>query len=172
MLRLIGCILVAGGCMGLGYWYRLQFTGRVKHLKILIGIVDMMMSEVRYSKASLPECFRRLSGRLNDPYQLCFYEIWEEARKNDGEPIHEIFVRKMKECMEKVPLLKEEKILFLEWAGNYGFEDTTMQLGSMEQCKEHLKALMQNLEREVVEKGKMAMGLGTLGGLLLIIILL
>ena len=172
MLRLAGCMLTALGCVGLGYWYRRQFAERLRHLKTLISILDIMMSEVRYSKASLPECCRSLSVRLEEPYREVFSRIWEETRENDGETYREIFVKNMKECMGQVPLGNEEKRLFLELAARYGFEDTRMQLSSMEQCKEQLKTLCTRLEREVNEKGKMAMSLGTLGGLLLIVILL
>lgn len=172
MLRLAGCILTVSGCVGLGYWYRQQFTGRLHHLRILITILDMMMSEVRYSKASLPECCRQLAGRLEEPYQGSFQKIWEETRENAGEPYDDIFKRNMQACMGQVPLGKEEKKLFLEVSGRFGYEEARMQLNSMEQCKEQLKGLAARLEREVGEKGRMAMGLGTLGGLLLIIILL
>ena len=47
-----------------------------------------------------------------------------------------------------------------------------MQINSMEQCKEQLKSLCAKLEKDVDEKGKAAMGLGAMSGLLLIIILL
>lgn len=172
MLKLAGCILTVSGCVGLGYWYRKQFTDRLHHLKILIMILDMMMSEVRYSKASLPECCRQLSERLEEPYQGSFLKIWEETRENSGEAYHDIFQRNMQDCMGQVPLGKEEKKLFLEVSGRFGFEEARMQLSSMEQGREQLKGLYERLEREVGEKGRMAMGLGTLGGLLLIIILL
>ena len=47
-----------------------------------------------------------------------------------------------------------------------------MQLVSMERYRERLKQLLEKLQDEAAEKGKMAVGLGTLGGLLLMIILL
>ncbi len=172
MIKLAGCILIAGGCMGLGYWYRVQFVDRLRHLRILITILDMMMSEVRYSKASLPECCRQLADRLEEPYQSSFLKIWEETRENSGEAYNYIFARNMQTCMGQVPLAREEKKLFLEVSQRFGYEEAQMQLCSMEQCREQLKRLAGRLEREVSEKGRMAMGLGTLGGLLLIIILL
>lgn len=172
MLRLAGSILTVGGCVGLGYWYRQQFQGRLHHLRILITVLEMMMSEVRYSKASLPECCRQLAGRLEEPYREYFQKIWEETRENSGEAYHDIFARNMKICLGQVPLGAEEKKVFLEVSGRFGYEEARMQLSSMEQCKEQLYGLGQRLEKEVCEKGRLAMGLGTLGGLLLIIILL
>lgn len=45
-----------------------------------------------------------------------------------------------------------------------------MQLKNMEQNLEMLQAVRKRLEREVEEKGRMAMGLGVMGGLLLTIL--
>ncbi|MBR5247717.1 MAG: stage III sporulation protein AB [Lachnospiraceae bacterium] len=172
MVKLVGSILVVGGCVGLGGWYRGQFIGRLKQLRILITILDLMISEVRYSKSSLPECCRQLSGRLPEPYGNSFFKVWEETQENSGEGYRDIFVRNLKRCMEQVPLGAEEKKLFLEVSGQFGYEEARMQINSMEQCKEQLKNICGGLEKEVGEKGRMAMGLGTLGGLLLIIVLL
>lgn len=172
MLRLVGSILVVGGCVGLGIWYRGQFIGRLKHLRILITILDLMISEVRYSKSSLPECCRQLAGRLPEPYGNSFFKVWEETQENSGEGYRDIFVRNLKHCMGQVPLGAEEKNLFLQAFCQFGYEEARMQINSMEQCKEQLKSICGGLEKEVGEKGRMAMGLGTLGGLLLIIVLL
>ena len=172
MIRLAGCFLTICGCVGLGYWYRQQFFCRLYHLRLLISILNMIMSEVRYSKASLPECCRQISKRLEEPYQRSFLKIWEETQENCGESYHDIFQRNMQECLGQVPLGKEEKRLFLEVFGGFGFEESRMQLNSLEHCKEQLNGQLEGLRKEVGEKGRMAMGMGTLGGLLLIIILL
>lgn len=172
MVRVIGCMLTATGCIGLGVWYKLQFMGRLHHVRILISILDMMMSQVRYSKAMLSECCLSLSERLEEPYRSTFTGIWKAFGANTGEAFGEVFNRFMQECLEQVPLGKEEKALFLEFAEGCGYEDAGMQLRSMEQYRDRLESLSQKLSEEVTEKGKMAVSLGTLGGLLLVIILL
>ena len=172
MVKGLGCLFTAAGCVGLGYFYRQQFYGRLQHIRILIFILDMMMSQVRYHKAMLPECFRQLAHRLEEPYQSVFTELFRTFEKDTGETFDIMFGHAMAECLERTPLGKEEKETFLEFAGNLGYEDAGLQLGSMEQYKERLKQLLGRLEGEVAGKGKMAMGLGVLGGLLLIVIFL
>lgn len=172
MLRVLGCSLIAAGSIGLGMWYRQQYMGRTYHVRQLVAILDMMMSEVRYSKATLPECCIRLSERLEEPYRVTFQTIWEQMSSNTGRAFARLFSDGMKECFQKLPLEKEEITLFLEFAGNCGYEDSAMQLVSMERYRERLKQLLEKLQDEAAEKGKMAVGLGTLGGLLLMIILL
>lgn len=172
MLRFAGCFLTTAGCVGLGCWYRQQFLQRLAHIRILVSIMDMMMSEVRYSKATLPECCVRLADRLVEPYRSSFLMVQEEMARHTGEAFGALFERYMKEGLDQVPLGKAEKELFLEFAGGCGYEDAIMQLTSMAQYRDRLQALTDSLAREVSQKGKMAVGLGTLGGLLLVIILL
>ena len=172
MVRGIGCIMTVAGCIGLGVWYRRQFIGRLYHVRILISILDMMMSQVRYSKSTLSECCLYLAERLEEPYCSTFQGIWENFEANTEEAFGELFEQGMKVCLEQVPLEKEERMLFLELAGNCGYEDAGMQLRSMEQYRDRLEELSQKLSEEVAEKGRMAVSLGSLGGLLLLIILL
>ncbi len=172
MMRWIGCVMIGGGCLGLGCWYREQFRLRLKALRTLQELLEIMMSEVRYSKATLPECCMKLSRRLEEPYKQALTKVFEEMGRNEGEGFGTIFQKHMKECLERLPLKAEEKNLFLQFAGGFGFEEARMQLSSMEQLKERLDALTKRLESEVAEKSRMAMGLGIMSGLLLVIILL
>lgn len=132
----------------------------------------MMMSEVSYSKATLPECCRHLSERLENPYRQALEEVYRTMRENTGEGFGRVFHDRMKECLDGVPLQKEEKELFLEFTNGCGFEDGKMQLRSMEQYNDRLKSLIRRLEQETAEKCRMALGLGAMSGLLLVIVLL
>lgn len=171
MLRLIGSVMVATGCIGLGIWYRQQFVQRLYHLRCLDKIVEMMMSEVRFGKATLPECCSNLAERLEEPYRQAFEEMFSYCQENSGESFGQVFQEKMERCFAHIPLHKEEKKLFLEFASESGFEDGRMQLRSMEQYHEILQKTIIQQEAELAEKSRMALGLGTMGGLLLVIIL-
>lgn len=54
MLKAAGGILAFAGCALLGYWYRQRFQERIRHIRRLEGILEMLMSEVRFAKAPLP----------------------------------------------------------------------------------------------------------------------
>lgn len=172
MLRLLGCVMIAGGCMGLGCWYRGQFVQRLEHLRTMSGILEMMMSDVRYSKATLPECCRRMAGRVKEPYGSAFEDIYSSLAENTGESFGEVFRVRMKQVLAQVPVYRKEKELFLQSLGGSSFEDSAMQLRSMEQYNDMLKTSIAEAERETAEKSRMALGLGAMGGLLLIIVLL
>lgn len=172
MLRLLGCIMITTGCLGLGYWYRQQFALRLHHLRYMGNILEMMMSEIRYSKSTLPECCGNLTQRLEEPYRKAFSDIYEFMKHNTGEEFGQVFHRTMEECLKEIPIKKEEKELFLKFTSVSGFEDGKMQIRSMEQYNDRLKNIVQKLEQEISEKSRMALGLGAMSGLLLVIILL
>lgn len=167
-----GGILILSGSMGLGLWYREQFKLRLQNLRTLRDILEMMMSEVRYSKATLPECCLKLSMRMGEPYASVFSGVHGEMLENNGEDFGQIFSGHFRKCLEGLPLGREEKGLFLQFAEECGYEDAKMQIASMEQYQERLDALAGRLESELTEKSRMAMGLGIMGGLLLVILLI
>ena len=69
-----------------------------------------------------------------------------------------------------LPLKPEEMNLFL--LGMNGSSEREAQLQLLERKRKEVEELIDKVKEEIREKGKVAVGLGTLGGLLLIVILL
>lgn len=114
----------------------------------------------------------KLARRLPSPYREIFINIHKEMEAGEGENFELIFTSQMESGFEKLPLKAEEEELFLQFAGCCGFEESKMQLANMEQYRERLDCLIERLEAELKEKCRMAMSLGTMSGLLLVILLL
>lgn len=172
MLRIMGGIMIVSGCTGLGLWYRQQFLYRLKSLRKLDGILELFMSEIRYGKATLPECCRRLSEHLPEPYGSCFRDIFLKMQENTGESFGEVFQRYMKKCLSSLPLTKEDEETFLHFTKDSSFAEGKMQLRAIEQSRELLGEVISQLQKEIGEKCRMAVGLGAMSGLLLLIVLL
>jgi len=134
--------------------------------------MELMMSEIRYSKATLPECVRRISERVEEPYRQALFNTYQSMEENSGAGFGQVFQDEMEKCLKQVPIRKQEKELFLQFASGSGFEDGKMQLRSIEQYNDMLKEIISGQDREIAEKSRLAMGLGAMSGLLLIIILL
>ena len=160
-----------GGCLGMGLWYRQFFMGRLEALRNLQSILEMLISEIRYGKATLPECCGNLAPRLQEPYSGCFRQISDRMEENTGVMFGQVFREQMEECMRELPLMDQDKSCILELFGDNGFGDERMQIRSIEQCRELLISTKDRLERENTEKCRMAVGLGAMSGLLLVIIL-
>lgn len=170
-MRLVGAILIFSGCTGLGLWYREQLLGRIKLLRTMSGILEMLMSEIRYGKATLPECCRELVSRVEEPFRGAFEQIYEETSKEERTSFQEVFGEQMQQAFEKLPLKKEDREVFLTPFCGQGFMDRQMQLQSIEQSLMQLKETIRIQSEEQREKCRLAVGLGVMSGLFLIIIM-
>lgn len=164
--------MIISGCLGLGIWYRQQFIMRLQCIYSLIGLLEMLMSEIGYERATLQECCRRVGERLEEPFRGCLLEIYERMQENYGESFREVFCDRMEKCLKNLPLTGEDTEGFLNFTGKDSFEDSRMQLRMLELGREYLQNTAGKLEKENAEKCRMAIGLGAMSGLLLVIILL
>lgn len=171
MLKVIGSCMILTGCLGMGLWYKRQFTGRIKALRLLQTILELIGSEIRYGRGTLPEACGRVASRLSPPCQDAFRQIAEKMRENSGESFEAIF----RECLEGplggMPLTDEDIEEFFRFVSGNGFMDGQMQIRMIEQSREQLEAKAESLERENAEKCRMAVGLGAMSGLMIILVL-
>lgn len=159
------------GCLGLGMWYRSQFLGRVKNLRILQQILDLWESEVRYGKATLGECCRHMQKQLPEPFRDWFERLNAKLRESDGESGGRIFREALEEGMSELPLKREDREAFLRFLPESGYMDGQMQLLSIQRSRDLLEETIDRLERDKGEKCRLAVGLGAMGGMLLVLIL-
>ncbi len=160
-----------GGCLGLGLWYRAQMDGRIKALRNLENILELLSSEVRYGRASLPECCSHAARFLAPPFDAAFQEIGRRMEENSGMAFGEVFREEMAEGLTGLPLKEKDREDFLQFTLRTGFMDSQMQLKAMEQSMALIRNTQEKLTQEHAEKCRMALGLGAMSGLLLILIL-
>lgn len=141
-------------------------------LKELQHILALLKSEIRYGKATLPECCRQISVHMKEPYKNCLIEIFHHMQQNTGEKFETVFVEHFEECLKEQPVTREDKELFLQFITSGSFMDGKMQLNAIEQSEDNLCQRTERLERENVEKSRMAVGLGAMSGLLIVVILI
>jgi len=130
------------------------------------------MSEIQYSKATLPECCKRISERQKEPFRSCFLDVYHAMRANSGESFQKVFLLNMEGCLKTLPITSEDREHFLSFVSGESFEDGRMQLRAIERSCELLRLSIQNAEKENKEKCRLAVGLGAMSGLLLVVILI
>lgn len=129
------------------------------------------MSEIRYGRATLPECCTLLIKRMPEPYAGMFERMTFRLQTDDPEDFEEIFGQCMEETLQKTPAGREETEAVLGFIGTGCLKDRAMQLLGMERCLKRLGTIKEKLESEAAGKGRLAMGLGSLGGLFLLLLL-
>ena len=83
-----------------------------------------------------------------------------------------MFAKHFEECLKEMPVTKEDTEQFLSFVTVGSFAEARMQLGTLEQIRDNLGEKIKELEKENIEKSRMAVGLGAMGGLFLVIVLI
>lgn len=172
MIRLAGFSMIGLSCSGLGIWYAWNMQQRISHLHIMNRIIELLISLLQYGKSTLPECCCQLAGQVEEPYSQAFRQVSRELEDNRGSSFSEVYGRIMEEALQELPVRERDRQLFLQCILEQGSGDSEARVRLIRRQQELLKERISRLETESREKARMAVGLGTLGGLLLIIILL
>lgn len=171
MLKVIGAVMILTGCAGTGLWYRSRFLGRIRALRQLAAILELLCSEIRYGRATLPECCGHAASRLPEEYRGAFRRIAERMRENTGESFAAVFAGETGKALDSLPLKEADRQEFLRFATQGSFADGQMQLRVIEQSREQLLKTVAVLESESADKCRMAIGLGAMSGLMIILVL-
>lgn len=171
MLRFFGSCMILTGCFGIGWWYRMQFNGRLRTVRILREILELLSGEVRYGRSTLPECCSHVAGNFGAPFGDALEKVGQNMRDNIGLSFGETFQKEFEGALERTYLKDEDREAFLQFTRQICHADSQMQLRAMEQSAGFLRKTEETLERENAEKCRMAVGLGAMSGILLILIL-
>ncbi len=171
MFKVAGACMILTGCFGLGLWYKRQFTGRVKSLRMLENMLSLLSSEIRYGRGTLPECCGHVAGRVTGACGHALGQIADRMQENTGESFAQVFREYMEVPLEEMPLKEEDREEFFRFVEAGSFVDGQMQLRLIEQSREQLERRADDLEQGNGEKCRMALGLGAMSGLMIILVL-
>lgn len=171
-LRLSGAILIVAGCTGIGFWHRLRYREALFQLRYMCRLLEQFQSEVRYGKATLPECCKRLGERADPPYGEALCAVYRETEQHTGKSFYEVWYKELGQAVAGLPLTQEEKSFFLEFPKSMGLSDHCLQLRTIEQYRELLQSAVRAREEKMEQQGRLAAGLGIMSGLLLTVLLL
>ena len=172
MLRIIGAFCIIAGSTGIGFWYRGQLKEALYHLHYMERLLGLFIGEIRYQKATLPECCRQIGEKAKEPYRSALLAIYEALKAHDGYGFAEKWQEIMGSALADLPLKRSEKDLFLGCFGGYEFSDGTTQQRMLEQSGDMLATAAKSREANLEKQGHLAAGLGVMGGMLLTVLLL
>ncbi len=170
--KIVGLLFILIGCSGLGIWYCVQMKRERNCLYEMCRILELMCGEIRYGRSTLPECCRQLSKRIAEPYAGCFYRIYEECCNNEGKSFEELSRTCMEEDLKEIVVSREDKERFVSCFSGDGFCDGAMQLRNIEQAKKELEDKLCECRKDSCARGRLAISLGIMSGLLLVILFL
>jgi stage III sporulation protein AB len=184
----MGGIMILTGTVGLGIYFRNRFYDRIEVLKKLILIIDLFLSEIDFNKATMPQCClfageKLLGDNVKESYiKKCtetdmilgkaLINVHDSMKENDGLTFETAFKEEVGKCMAGLTLEKCDINDFMRVAETGSFRDGQLQLKALHKIKDDLTERVTELKENAQDRGKIAVGLGVMGGFLLVIILL
>ena len=169
--KIIGYLLIMAGSSGMGLWYSMRMQQKVWHMEEMIRILDMVVSEIDYGRSTLPDCYAWIKEKTHPPYQKIFQKIWESTQDESGQHIGRITEKILEQELQSLPL-GEEKDIFTRCFSDVGYADEWLQRRNIERGRERLQSLLDKEEEDLKKRSKLAVSLGTMSGILLVLILL
>ncbi len=148
MLKLAGSFLVVTASLLYGWRVGRELQ---EHVGQLVGMKEMLLmlhGEISYARTPLKEAFWQIASQGKEP----FSSFLEQAAEGLG---------------------GREELGLLERVGeNFGYLDVQMQLKNLELYMEQAQVLIENAQKELKDRQKVARALSLMCGLFLVILLI
>lgn len=172
MFRLLAIVLILYGSVGYALKLCQEMRTRIRHIAQMKEIFGLFMSEISYSRITLPEACYQVAVRAAEPYKTALEKIYRKTFEKSGVCFPDIWKMQMEQCLREIPVKKEEKAIFLEFGNQLGFSDLEMQVGVLHKNIAQLDELYKKTKGALENQEKVITGVGILGGLMLVIILI
>lgn len=171
MLKWLGAVLLIAGTTGIGFCFKTDMQERIRQLKYMGYIMELMKSDISYYREPLPLVCARLATSVKEPYKHFFEQIYQRMEENAGNTFTLIWKEESKKLTSRMALAGEEKKLWEQFCEYTGYGDSDMQENAIAAQIHEVKRRTEEAEATAASKGKLYTSLGAAGGLLLTIIL-
>lgn len=172
MQRVFGFMLILAGCSGLGMWYSMQFRLHIQNLKQMCHILRMLESQVRFGRSTMAESCEQIAKRVENPFQGGLQEIACEMKHNAGSSLGQVSRSSLEKHLKRLVVSQKEKEEFIGCFVNEGFEEEGMQIQSILRGRQELEAALDERKESLSSRCRLAISLGTMSGLLLVVLFL
>lgn len=171
MLRMIGTGCILGGTFGLGIIWQRQYVSRIEHLKTFVLMLQCFQGEIQYGRGTIPECCLSVANRMPFPLRQMLIEVADCAQQEGGEKLGTIFSERIEKLLPRMSVKREELEEAFRFVTSESFSDKDQQIAMLYMAKQSLQERIVALEREREKKCNLSVALGTLGGMLLLVVL-
>ena len=169
MLRVVGAVLLIGGTAFLGFSAAAALGRRVRTLRALLGVLELMEREISFRLTPMPDLLEELARRARPPLRELFMRCREGVNRLGEKDLGQLW----RDALEQIPLgLEGEELGFLSELGDVlGRYDGEGQRAALERCRGQLSETLRRAEAERVQQGRMYGVLGLTAGAFLEIML-
>lgn len=161
------------GSMALGIKIALMMKKRVEQLKEIERIINYIEGEIRYKHSILKEACINASTKCGQPFSDWLEIVGDRLELSDsGEGFSEIWFESLNVLYEKSLLSKRDINEINSLGQTLGYLDIRSQEMGLKLEKENIHERLVQSDRELMNRMKISVILGTLSGIFIVIMLL
>ena len=169
MMRMLGAVLVAAGCIWLGEKKARRLTDRVRMLSSLSLALEQMERELQLRLLPLPVLMEELSERGDPLVRDLFRRAWNALKNLQETPFDQVWPALVRD----IPNLEEsDRRLLIPLGQILGRYDGPGQADSLALVRKELDRHQEQARGESIRLGRVYRAVGAAGGGFLIILLL
>lgn len=172
MIKVSGAFFLLLGAFGFAYSICREQKRKLLFLKNIREMYRLMQSEISYTSLPLPEIFKGLSKKLEDPLKKALTQISKDMQMEKGEDFSCVWKKAMEENIKQSVLGEPGRELLLRFPECIGMNESIGQARALDRYIEELGRMISQMEEEEKNKNKVTMSLGIAAGLVIVIILL
>lgn len=176
MIRLIGACLTIGGMAGAGMCICMERDLRVRQLKGLGQVFEMVAGEISYSCISLPEVLTEIGRKLSEvgteEVGAVLYRAGVRLCDGSGQDVETVWTEEMEPFLGQTKLEKQEKELVLSFPAAVWFLDGPRQQTAVLSFAHKLQEAALLAQEKERETNRLTMAASLAGGVFAAIMLL
>ncbi len=171
-MKLIGSILVVVATTLIGEYYANGYKMRIKYLMEMHRLLQMLYSEVEFSRGVLEEALLQMERGVGNGYKQFLRELSKGLSVGNGKSLEEHWKEAVYEYLHIPYLEKEDYEFFLSIGEALGYLDYEMERRTIAMYIERLQKKIDMLEKEVSNKCKLYHTLGVTIGCMVVLVLI
>lgn len=172
MLKWIGAVCVCVACGGIGFCMARELKERRELLAELRRCLLMLKGEISFGAATLPQCFCVVGARTNGFFRLFFTEIGDALQTQPQTTLCEVWQQQVQCVFAHSALTAED----LEWLSQIGERlsapDAKTQAETLDYLVGQAKQLEEAAQSAYTAKARLFRCVGTMSGLLIVLLLI
>ncbi len=170
--KVLGLLCMFMGCALFGIGRAMEYREREENNRYLVYILDCLMGQIVYQQSTIEDCIYELSGKVKEPFQSCFKDMYLQIRENPEVAPLSIMEESLGELFGKLQIKRDVAGLFTECFKHSGFQDTGVVENVLKGIKNRLLEYNAGALEESRKQSRLALYLGMFGGMFCVILCL
>lgn len=171
-MKLLGSVMVMIASTGIGFLLASELQRRRKELMEQISLLKLMLGDIRYTRATLPEALKFAVRRHQGDYAVFLKEVAEQMELSPGIGPEQIWEKTAERVLKTNSLSKQDKHLFSKIGESFGFSEREQQIAAIELHINEIKEVVDGIDEVIAPKIKLYRSIGVLVGIFIIVFLL